>query len=262
MPFVFADERGAGLGSAELLVAAGLIFGAWLSHRAGYFIGRRFDPKDEAFGRQLALVRGVTQALVAFLVGFAFAGAGSRFIERADLIVTEANALGTAWLRADALSDPAQRDLKEALREYTQDRSAALGTNDRDEIQKLLTKVTGLHQRMWRMAVKATEGNPALMLFVLPPLNEVIDLHTTHLALARRHWPLPIMVVLLAAAALSYGLVGFGTGRSRRKFSPLDSIYGVVLAIAMWMVIDLDYARRGILQVPNTPLVETLNAMK
>ena len=139
---------------------------------------------------------------------------------------------------------------------------AALGTNDPAEVQKRLDKVPGLHQRMWRTAMKGTEGNAALMLLVLPPLNEVIDLHTTHLALARRHWPWPIMAVLLASVALSYGLVGFGTGRGRHHFSALDSIYGVVLAIAMWMVIDLDYPRRGILQVPNTPLVETLDAMK
>ena len=80
------------------------------------------------------------------------------------------------------------------------------------------------------------------------------------LALARRHWPLAIMVVLLASAALSYALVGFGAGRSRRTFSTLDSIYGVVLAVAMWMVIDLDYARHGVLQVPSTPMVESTEA--
>ena len=250
------------MGTVELLVAGGLILGAWLSHRVGHLVGRRFDPKDEAFGQQLGLIRNATLALVAFLVGFAFAGAGTRFIERADLIVTEANALGTAWLRADALPDPQRGELKAALREYTEDRVAALGTNDPAEVQKRLDKVPGLHQRMWRAAVKGTESNAALMLVVLPPLNEVIDLNTTHLALARRHWPWPIMAVLLASVALSYGLVGFGTGRSRRHFSALDSIYGVVLAIAMWMVIDLDYPRRGILQVPNTPLVETLDAMK
>jgi hypothetical protein len=246
----------------ELLIVGGLILGAWISHRIGHLIGRRFDSKDEAFSQQLGLVRNVTLALVAFLIGFAFAGAGTRFIERADLIVNEANALGTAWLRADALPDPQRAELKAALREYTEDRVAALGTDDRAEVQKRLDKVPGLHQRMWRMALKGTEGNPTLMLVVLPPLNEVIDFHTTHLALARRHWPWPIMAVLLASVALSYGLVGFGTGRSRRHFSPLDSIYGVVLAIAMWMVIDLDYPRRGILQVSSTPLVETLDAMK
>lgn len=250
------------MGLAELLVAAGLIVGAWLSHRVGYLIGRRFDPKDESFSQQFGVVRGATQALVAFLVGFGFAGAGTRFIERADLIVTEANALGTAWLRADVLPEPARHDLKAALREYTEDRVVALGTNDRAEVMKRVGKVAGLHERMWRAAVTGTANDAPLMLVVFPAVNQVIDLNTEHLALARRHWPLPIIGVLLASAALSYALVGFGAGRSRRTFSTLDSIYGLVLAIAMWMVIDLDYARRGILQVPNTPLAETLATMK
>jgi len=250
------------VGLAELLIAAGLILGAWLSHRVGYLVGRRFDPKDETFGQQLGVVRGATQALVAFLVGFGFAGAGGRFIERADLIVNEANAIGTAWLRADVLPDPARRDLKAALREYTEDRVAALGTNDRAEIMKRVDKIAGLHERMWRATVQGTANDAPLMLVMFPAVNQVIDLNASHLALARRHWPLPIMGVLLASAALSYALVGFGAGRSRRTFSTLDSIYGVVLAIAMWMVIDLDYARRGILQLSNAPMVEVLATMK
>ena len=250
------------MGLAELLIAAGLIVGAWSSHRVGYLIGRRFDPKDETFSQQLGVVRGATQALVAFLVGFGFAGAGTRFIERADLIVTEANALGTAWLRADVLPEPARHDLKAALREYTEDRVAALGTNDRIEIMKRVEKVAGLHERMWSAAVTGTANDAPLMLVVFPAVNQVIDLHASHFALARRHWPLPIMAVLLASAALSYALVGFGAGRSRRTFSTLDSIYGVVLAVAMWMVIDLDYARRGVLQLSNAPMVEVLATMK
>lgn len=119
----------------------------------------------------------------------------------------------------------------------------------------------GLQERMWRAAIQGTAGNPQLMLVVLPPLNTVIDLHTTHLALARRHWPPAIMAVLLASAALSYGLIGFATGRSHRRLSGIASIYGIVLVTAMWMVIDLDYARSGFLQVPNTPMVETLQGM-
>lgn len=250
------------MGLAELLIAAGLILGSWLSHRVGYLVGRKFDPKDETFGQQLGVVRGATQALVAFLVGFGFAGAGARFIERADLIVTESNAIGTAWLRADVLPEPARHDLKAALREYTKDRVAALGTNDRAEIMKRVEKVAGLHERMWSATLKGTANDPPLMLVMFPAVNQVIDLNAAHLALARRHWPMPIMAVLLAAAALSYGLVGFGAGRSRRTFSTLDSIYGVVLAVAMWMVIDLDYARRGVLQLSNAPMVEVLATMK
>ena len=99
------------------------------------------------------------------------------------------------------------------------------------------------------------------MQVVLPPINEVIDLHSTHLALARRHLPLPIMAVLLGTAAIGVGLLGFGNGRVGRRFTLLDSVYGVVLAVALWMTIDLDYPGLGIIRVSNRTVVETLAAM-
>jgi hypothetical protein len=97
---------------------------------------------------------------------------------------------------------------------------------------------------------------------VLPPINEVIDLHSTHLTMARRHLPLPIMAVLLGTAAIGFGLIGFGNGRLGRRFTLLDSVYGVVLAVALWMTIDLDYPGIGLIRVTNLPVVEALAAMK
>src|SRR3954470_13085275 len=105
------------------------------------------------FDRQVALVRTSTAALVAFLIGFAFSGAASRFIDRLDIIVKEANALGTAYLRADAIAEPQRGELKTALREYTADRVKLLGGEDRDQIASLLARVRGLHERMWRSAI-------------------------------------------------------------------------------------------------------------
>jgi hypothetical protein len=175
-----------------------------------------------------------------FLIGFAFSGAASRFIDRLDIIVKETNALGTAYLRADTIAEPQRSELKAALKEYTADRVQLLSGERRDQIEPLLAKVGGLHQRMWQSAVKGTQENAPLMTVVLPPINEVIDLHSTHLAMARRHLPLPIMAVLLGTAAISLGLVGFGNGRVGRRFTRLDSVYGVVLAVALWMTIDLD----------------------
>ena len=43
--------------------------------------------------------------------------------------------------------------------------------------------------------------------------------------------------------------------------SGLDSVYGAVLAVALWMTIDLDYLGIGFIRVSNAPLVETLAAM-
>ncbi len=246
----------------ELLIAVGLIAGLVAAHEIGFRLGSLARSADESFDRQVALVRTSTAALVAFLVGFAFSGAASRFVDRLDVVVKEANALGTAYLRADAIPEPQRSELKAALKEYTADRVVLLSREGRGQIGPLLAKVSGLHERMWRSAIDATQHNAPLMAVVLPPINEVIDLHAVHLAMARRHLPIPIMTVLLGAAAIGFGMVGFGNGRVGRRFSLVDSVYGVVLAIALWMTIDLDYPGIGLIRVSNLPVAESLAAMR
>jgi hypothetical protein len=246
----------------ELLVAIGLIAGVVASHEIGFWIGSLTRSADDALDRQVALIRTSTGALVAFLVGFAFSGAASRYVDRIDIVVKEANALGTAYLRADTIAEPQRGELKAALKEYTADRVALLSREGRDQIEPLLAKVSGLHERMWRSAIKATQDNAPLMAVILPSINEVIDLHSVHLAMARRHLPIPIMALLLGTAAISLGIVGFSNGRVGRRFSVLDSVYGVVLAVALWMTIDLDYPGIGFIRVSNLAAAETLAAMK
>jgi hypothetical protein len=170
----------------ELLVAVGLIAGVLAAHEIGFWLGTLIRSADDPFDRQVALVRTSTAALVAFLIGFAFSGAASRFIDRVDIIVKEANALGTAYLRADTIPEPQRGELKAALKEYTADRVTLLSRQGRGQIGPLLAKVRGLHERMWKSAIKGTQDNAPLMAVVLPPINEVIDLHSTHLAMARR----------------------------------------------------------------------------
>jgi hypothetical protein len=244
------------------VVALGLIAGVVATHEIGFLLGSLTRSADESFDRQVALVRTLTAALVAFLIGFAFSGAASRFIDRLDIIVKEANALGTAYLRADTIAEPQRGELKAALREYTADRVTLLNRDGRDQIEPLLAKVSGLHERMWKSAIKATQDNAPLMAVVLPAINEVIDLHSMHLAMARRHLPIPIMALLLGAAAIGVGMMGFGNGRVSRRFPLLDSVYGAVLAVALWMTIDLDYPGIGLIGVSNLTVAETLAAMK
>jgi hypothetical protein len=246
----------------ELLIAMGLIAGLIAAHEIGFWIGSLTRSADEPFDRQVGPVRTSTAALVAFLVGFAFSGAASRFVDRVDIVVKEANALGTAYLRADAIAEPQRGELKAALKEYTADRVALLSREGRDQIDALLAKVNGLHERMWRSAVEVTQGDAPLMTLVLPPINEVIDLHSVHLAMARRHLPTPIMAMLLGTAAISVGMIGFGNGRVGRRFSVLDSVYGAVLALALWMTIDLDHPGMGLIRVGNLPVMETLAVMR
>ena len=66
----------------ELLVALGLIAGVVAAHELGFWVGSLISGADEPFDREVSLVRASTAAVVAFLIGFAFSGAASRFTAR------------------------------------------------------------------------------------------------------------------------------------------------------------------------------------
>lgn len=246
----------------EILQPFLLLAGAALACEIGFRLGRRFGPRDEAFSKQLNLISGATFALVAFLVGFAFSGAATRYVDRLDLVVKEANALGTAYLRAEVLPQPMRGELKEALRNYTASRLQLLDGRDWNSVSGLLENVGPQHQRLWEIALRGTADNTQLMRVVLPPLNEVIDLHTTHLATARRHIPIAITVALLASAVISLAIAAFGNGQNGRRFPVLNFVYGFTLATALWMTLDLDHPRRGTIQISVQPMADALASMK
>src|SRR5512147_2359963 len=108
------------------LFAAGLFVGMILLLEFGRRLGQRRQGKDEEGARAgLGAVEGAVFALLGLLIAFTFSGAASRFDARRDLIVTEANAIGTAWLRLDLLSPGAQSELRDLFRKYLDLRLAA-----------------------------------------------------------------------------------------------------------------------------------------
>ena len=143
----------------------------------------------------------------------------------------------------------------------TADRVRLLDSADSTEIERLLGRVGGLQQKMWRLGLEGSGASPQLMQLVLPSINAVIDLHTTHLYTAHRHLPPAIMAVLLGIAAVGFGLVGFNGGHTGQRFLGLDMLYGAVLATGLWMVIDLDFPRMGVIRLDNAPLIAALQSM-
>ena len=247
----------------ELLIVAGLLLGGLVASELGYRIGIAVKRTDDALGKQLDVIRASTLALVAFLVAFAFSGAAGRFVDRLDMIVSEANALGTAWLRADVLPEPQRAELKATVKEDTADRVTILSSHDRDEMVRLLAKVGGLQERMWpqppsrgrrAMRPRWNPGAAAAERGVRPP----------HRA-SRSGNPAPAAADPDRAVDDGGAFPGAGRrrhGRSERRFPLLDAIYATVLAVALWMTIDLDRPRQGIIQISSQPLADTLAAMK
>jgi len=231
-------------------------------HETGYRLGFRVATVDEEYKRRVDMIRNAILALVTFLVGFSFAGAGTRFIDRQDMIVKEANAIGTAWLRVMLLPEPQRGEVQTELRQYTVDRLELLRAFDQATIQQLLTRSSEAQARFWRNAMAGVGSDRQLGNFILPVLNDVIDVHSEHLSASRRHVPQPILFVIVVTAAIGIGLIGYDNGLVRRRFFALSSAFAAVLAAALWMTIDLDRPRHGFVHASEQPYVDLLASMK
>lgn len=239
----------------EFTIAAVLFVGLLLALEAGFRLGRRAASEaDAGEGSQVGAIQGAILGLLGLLLAFSFAAAGTRFLERQDLIVQEANAIGTAYLRADLLDEPYRSQLRATLQRYTEQRLAVSARLGQGIEPGALEDIERLHGRMWSAASAGVAARPLSMLGVLPPVNEVIDLHTTRMAAGRKHLPPIVMVLLLACSALSVGVMGYGCGLGGRRRAALTVAAATLIGAALWVTIDLDYPRAGLIRLSDAPL--------
>jgi len=233
----------------EISIAGGLLTLMLVATEAGFRCGRRIKSAEERADSALGTVQGATLGLLALLLGFSYAAAGSRFIDRQDMIVTEANAIGTAYLRADLLDKEHREPYREALRKYADARIEFFGEMNAERLAEVQKRCEALHLEMWRAAVDGVKKSAHFDETVLPPLNEVIDLHTKRLTLMNRHIPALVLGVLIVCSAVALGTVGYGCGSTGRRHLVLTFGLAFLLTAALWLVIDLDYPRRGFIRI-------------
>jgi hypothetical protein len=237
----------------ELGVAVALLAGLVLALEAGYRLGKRV-PADG--GAQVGAVQGAVLGLLGLLLGFSFAGAAARYIEKQDLIVREANAIGTAHLRADLLDEPHRSALKEHLARYVEHRIALSRNLQLGLPPAALAEIAAFHRDIWSAARAGVEAKPAAIVAVLPPVNEVLDLNATRLSAGRRHLPTLVLLLLVLCSALAMAVIGYGSGRSAHRNLPITVSLAALISAALWITIDLDHPRAGLIRLEDTPLVE------
>lgn len=252
-----------------LSITFGLFFGMLLFLDIGRRIGLRRRAQDpEGAGTGTSAVDGAVFALLGLLIAFTFSGAASRFDARRVLIVEEANAIGTAYLRLDVAPASAQPALRDLFRRYVDSRLAAYRKlPDLDAVKAELARSTQLQGEIWTQAVAAgrLEGAPpAATMLLLPALNQMIDITTTRTMAGQMHPPTIIFGMLYGLALASALLAGYGMtgGRSRDWLHMLA--FAVVLALAVYVIIDIEYPRLGLIRVDafDQVLVEVRASMK
>jgi hypothetical protein len=246
----------------------GLLVGMLALLETGRRLGLRRNASDaEETHAGISTVDGAVFGLMGLLIAFTFSGAASRFDTRRQLIVQEANAIGTAYLRLDLLPATTQPMLREQFRRYVKARLAVYkALRDIEAVKVEMARVTALQGAIWATAITATRETPTpqATLLLLPALNEMIDITTTRTVALQTHAP-PIIFIMLAALALICSLLaGYGMAGSKTRSWIHMLGFAIVMAATIYVILDLEYPRFGLIRVDmfDQVLVDVLDGMK
>lgn len=237
---------------------------AVLGHRTGR---RRLAATPEPKELSTNAVDAAVLSLLGLLTAFTFSSAYSRYDHRRSLIVDEANAIGTAYLRLEllpAVSQPAMRDL---FREYTASRIEMWESlTDPESAVQVYAKTVEVQERIWSSAVAATEGETSgdARKLLLPALNEMIDITTTRLIAVQAHPPLIIFALLFIISLAAAWLVGFGMSNTQHPSYWHIAGFACMAALAFYVIIDIEYPRYGLVTLdhPHELFGELIESME
>jgi hypothetical protein len=217
------------------------------------------EPGSDSIEKaDIALILGAVLTLVALLLGFTYAMSQGRFETRRQLVVEEANAIGTTFLRAKALPEPRSSQIQELLRQYTALRveTASMTDYTPEKIHEADNRSKQLHVLIWSHAVALAKENPNPVTSIfLQTLNEMIDLHSKRLAAFRNRVPLSIYLVLFIVLVIALWLVGYYFGRKQRA-RILTTLVVLLVTSVMWLIMDLDDPVHGIIRASQQSLIE------
>lgn len=250
----------------EILVVTELFVLLLIATELGFRRGRviRGSLEDPAKS-ELTILQGAMVGLLSLLLAFTFAMAESRFETRRQLVLEEANAIGTTYLRSQALAQPDRTKVVSLLREYVTNRLKyyAAGT-DPEALEEVNQQTDQLQAGLWSQAMDAINKDPHSIpagLFI-SSLNEVIDLHMKRNIARQNHVPGAVLLLLFLVAILAMGIVGFGCGIGDWRNLSVTVTMCLIITLVILVIMDLDRPRRGYIRVSQQSMVNLQDSIK
>ena len=227
---------------------------------AGFRLGRKPEARAaEKAKSHLAVVEGGILALLGLLLGFTMSMAETRFERNKQLVLEEANAIGTSRLRARLLPAPESTEIANLLREYVDVRlQYADARDDLRRLQATREQAARLQNEFWTRAVAYGQKDPSPVTagLLLQSLNRVIDLESARWMALQNRVPPTVIYVNCIVAFLAAILVGYAFGFDGRRHVFATSMLALVISVVLAVIVDLDHARQGFIQVPQQPLID------
>ncbi|NUP05708.1 MAG: hypothetical protein HOW73_06565 [Polyangiaceae bacterium] len=233
-----------------LIIAAAseIAFRAGLSRRAN---------TDEPSRGQITTIQAATLGLLGLMLGFSLSMAEGRYTTRKAVIIDEANAIGTTYLRAQFLPDEIRDQSRVLLRSYVDARREYQDAGgDEQRVYAATKRGTELQAQIWALATKVARESPSSesMKLYVTSLNEMIDLEAARFAAGHTRTPTTILVLLVLVAVIATGVTGFACGLTGHRALLAVHVVPALIGLACAIVIDLDHPKVGIIRADDAAM--------
>ena len=228
----------------------------------GYRTGDRARTRqDKEAPASLGSMVGGLLAMLAFVLAFSFSMAATQHDLRKTNVLEEANAIGTAYLRADLLDQQHRTALRELLREYVDVRlQAAEGA----PVEVSLAKSVEIHARLWAQvssaAIQSPNTNTAL---AVQSINAVIDIHEKRLTAAvHNRIPGVVWLGLLLISALTMTTIGVQVGLTGKRRLIAVIPLALAFSVLVTLVVDLNRPQSGLITIGQQAMLDVQRGMR
>jgi len=230
----------------------------------GYWLGRR--ARDDQIERSRASTwQNALLALAGLLIGFTFSMAEARFDARKKLLLNEANAIGTTYLRTQFLEPAQGEELRDLLRRYVDVRLAFIDAGSNlVRVDETLRQSSALEDQIWSRvaAIGRADDRSYMHGLLVQATNDMLDDAAEHVAAVDSPLPATVFLVLILATAAAMAVVGFGCGLEKRMSTHGMFVMPLLLAAVILLVLDLAHPRIGVIQLRDPALLRLKQSLR
>ncbi|MDQ0319779.1 sterol desaturase/sphingolipid hydroxylase (fatty acid hydroxylase superfamily) [Pararhizobium capsulatum DSM 1112] len=230
-----------------LAFAALLLLAQLLAHEVGYRFGARNKERATGQTENVGIVVAGMMGLLAFVLALTLSYSNARFSERRQGTLAESNAIGTAWLRANAIGSPDSIEIAKLLEEYAKVREDFVLTGrDPEALAKANADTSALQQTIWQHVTTIVREHPdPISASLMAAVNDTFDTSTSERFATVMRLPAQIFWLLLGVMLLSMAALGYQFGLRGKPVRVMIVVLMIVWTTIIVSILDLAAARVG-----------------
>jgi hypothetical protein len=230
--------------------------------RFGFWRRRSVSRADDELTSTSTITAGML-ALLAFMLGLTINFAQNRFEARRELVAVEANAIGTAWLRAKLVGGPDGEALAAQIADYAKTRLAFTRAGYNGPVDRLNDQTGMQQQKIWALATSVARTSPTpISATLINAVNDMIDASLSQRFAFETRVPGNMVEILVGGSLISIAALGYQLGLVGHRQPVLTSLLLLMWTGGIVMTVDLNRPRLGNVRVETTPLEWTIEGFK